>query len=63
MLEGGGTIGASDTEAGMGDVAWLTHSAEPSPVTFTSGDEAMRAILFAGKNPCASPLPRAVPSS
>jgi quercetin 2,3-dioxygenase len=49
MLDGGGEIGASATEVGAGDVAWLTHSAGASAVTFAPGDQGARALLFAGK--------------
>jgi quercetin 2,3-dioxygenase len=49
MLDGGGEIGASATEVGAGDVAWLTHSAGASAVSFAAGDQGARALLFAGK--------------
>jgi hypothetical protein len=49
ILEGGGAIGTSATEARTGDVAWLTLSAEPSAVAFIGGAQGMRALLFAGK--------------
>lgn len=49
MVEGSGAIGVSGTETGRGDVVWLTHSAEPSAITFAGGDQGMRALLFAGK--------------
>ena len=49
ILEGGGTIGTSATEARAGDVAWLTLSAEPSAVTLVGGVQGMRAMLFAGQ--------------
>jgi redox-sensitive bicupin YhaK (pirin superfamily) len=52
MLEGRAAIGEANTDAGAGDVAWLTHSAEGSVVTLTAGDQGARAILYAGKPLC-----------
>jgi redox-sensitive bicupin YhaK (pirin superfamily) len=49
MIEGRGAIGVSGAETGKGDVAWLTHSAEPSTVTLIGGDQGLRALLYAGK--------------
>lgn len=49
VLEGAGVIGASEAKVKAGDVAWLTHSADASSVTFAGGDQGMRAMLFAGE--------------
>jgi quercetin 2,3-dioxygenase len=49
VLEGGAAIGSSAAVMEAGEVAWLTHSAVASTVAFASGDQGMRALLFAGK--------------
>jgi quercetin 2,3-dioxygenase len=49
VLEGGGAIGSSAAGVGAGEVAWLTHSVDASTVAFASGDQGLRALLFAGK--------------
>ena len=51
VLEGSGTTGEEGTKVGAGDVAWLPRGqgAEPSDTRLQAGDEAMPALLYAGR--------------
>lgn len=49
VLEGSTTIGSSSAAVSAGQVAWLTPCDGESTVTFTGGDQGLRAILYAGR--------------
>jgi quercetin 2,3-dioxygenase len=49
VLDGSAKIGASATEVGAGQVAWLTRSEAESAVTIAAGKDGARAFVFAGQ--------------